>query len=182
MSLGVYLYRHIRTKQVLVSTEQSVLARPHLLKSQIKPNQRPARIRPDHWTPLVAALGFKDKRAQENAFMLASMAGHPLVAQSAQAQRETVLKPNKEKRLADMDMVERQVAQLARTFMYMDAVKSNTGEGEEQADINLLWEDSSWVARIEEAGLQWPRWVVHGHLDLKRGNIIMNPEVRQGQP
>ncbi|KAJ1664421.1 hypothetical protein IW140_004082 [Coemansia sp. RSA 1813] len=183
MSLGVYLFRHIRTRQVLVSTEKSVLGRPQLLKSQIKPNQRPTVIRPDHWTPLVAALGFKNKKAQEEAFMLSSMAGHPLVAPSAHAQREYERMRNKNKRLVDMDMVERQVAQLARTFMYMDTVKSKDGMpivgDEDGSTIKLLWEDRSWVDKVVDAGLRWPKWIVHGDLDLKRGNIIMNPEVRQ---
>ncbi|KAJ2557149.1 hypothetical protein EV175_001520 [Coemansia sp. RSA 1933] len=186
MSLGVYLYRHIRTRQVLVSTEKSVLARPNLLKSQIKQNQRPPRIRPDHWTPLVAALGFKDKREQVNAFMLASMAGHPLVPQTAQAQRELALKPTKIQRLAEMDMVERQVAQLARTLVYMDALGENNDGGEEgqqqREDIVLLWEDGSWIERVENAGLRWPSWVVHDRLDLRRGSIIMNPEVHEAPP
>ncbi|KAJ1731406.1 hypothetical protein LPJ72_003956 [Coemansia sp. Benny D160-2] len=201
MSLGVYLFRHIRTRQILVTTEKSVLARPRLLKSQIKPNQRPPRIRPDHWTPLVVALGFKDKKAQANAFMLASMAGHPLVVPTAQEKKAYVLMPNKNKRLAEMDMVERQVAQLARTLMYMDAVRPDTvvpvssssgssidgavsestdsSSDAESAAIKLLWEDKSWISKIEDAGLHWPKWVAHGDLDLKRGNIIMNPEVRQ---
>ncbi|KAJ2582369.1 hypothetical protein EV177_010310, partial [Coemansia sp. RSA 1804] len=49
----------------------------------------------------------------------------------------------------------------------------------ESAAIKLLWEDKLWISKIEDAGLYWPKWVAHGDLDLKRGNIIMNPEVRQ---
>ncbi|KAI9505686.1 hypothetical protein GGI25_002405 [Coemansia spiralis] len=177
MSLGVYLFRNIRTNQILATTEKSILARPNLVKSQIKPNQRPSTLRPDHWIPLVAATGFESKKAQDDVFMLASQNGHPLIPPAKAEQREYLLKKNKDKKIAEMDMVERQVAQLARTFIYIDKLKPQTVK-QVGAQIKLFWQDRSWIKKIEDAGLYWPEWVAHDDLELKRGSIIVNPELR----
>ncbi|KAJ2796059.1 hypothetical protein H4R21_004862 [Coemansia helicoidea] len=176
MSRSIYWFRNIRTKQVLSSTESSVLARPNLVKTQIRANLRPAALRPDHWQPLVVATGFETERALLNTFTLASQPGHPLVPLTAEQKKAYTLLRNSDKRLVDMDMIERQLAQLARTLVYMDAVKSDSIPA--AGRLRLLWEDDAWVARIEEAGLVWPQWVDHSTLELKRGNMILNEELR----
>ncbi|KAJ2710167.1 hypothetical protein H4R19_003882 [Coemansia spiralis] len=175
MSRSLYWFRNIRTRQVLASTESSVQARPNLVKAQIRANLRPAALRPDHWQPLVVAVGFETEKAQVDTFTLASQPGHPLVPLTAAQKKAYTLLRNSDKRLVDMDMIERQVAQLARTLVYMDAVKSQSVPA--AGRLRLLWEDDAWVGRVEEAGLVWPQWVEHGSLELKRGNMILNEEL-----
>ncbi|KAJ1647117.1 hypothetical protein J3B02_006249 [Coemansia erecta] len=177
MSRGIYLFRNIRTKQVLATTEKSLLSRPKLIKGQIPdPTLRPKAIRPDHWTPLVVATGFESEVSQNKIYLLASNPGHPLVPKTFKEKREYVLMRNKNKRLVDLDTTEKQVAQLARTFVYLDSMKSDAIPANNK--VKLLWQDKEWVKKVEDAGLQWPSWIEHGELDLKRGNIILNPEVR----
>ncbi|KAJ2161409.1 hypothetical protein GGF46_001504 [Coemansia sp. RSA 552] len=176
MSRSLYWFRNVRTRQVLTSTEKSVLARPYLLKSQIPAALQPSSIRPDHWRPMVVATGFETEQAQLDTFTLASQSGFPLVPQTKDERRKYLLLPNIKKRLIDKDMVERQVAQLARTLVYMDAVKSAAIPV--QAPLTLLWDNREWIDKVTQAGLAWPEWVRHADLDIKRGAIIMNPELR----
>ncbi|KAJ2235669.1 hypothetical protein H4R99_007582 [Coemansia sp. RSA 1722] len=177
MSRGIYLFRNIRTKQVLTTTETSLLSRPKLIKGQVPdPTLRPKTIRPDHWTPLVVATGFDNEVSQNKVYVLASNPGHPLVPKTEKEKREYVLMRNKNKRLADLDTTEKQVAQLARTFVYMDSMKSDAIPAKNK--VKLLWQDKDWIKKVEDAGLRWPEWIEHGDLDLKRGNIILNPEAR----
>ncbi|KAJ2809089.1 hypothetical protein H4R20_000393 [Coemansia guatemalensis] len=177
MSRAIYWYRNIRTKQVLVSTENSVLARPALVKGQIRPNLRPSVLRPDHWKPALVADGFDTQRAHDNIFTMASQPGHPLVSPSAADIKKYTLLPNTRKRLVDMDMLEGKIAQLARIFVYMDAMKSASIP--EKNAIRLFWEDRSWIEAVEAAGLNWPEWVQHCDLEVKRGSIIINKELRE---
>ncbi|KAJ2721793.1 hypothetical protein GGI07_003727 [Coemansia sp. Benny D115] len=179
MTRALYLFRNIRTKQVLASTENSLLTKPKLVKAQIHdPTLRPTVIRPDHWTPLVVASGFETEKAQHDAFTLISQPGHPLVPKTKEEIRDYQLTKNKHKRLIDLDTTERQIAQLARTLVYMDGAKS--GSIPHGSKIQLYWENKEWISKVEEAGLQWPQWVEHRDLELKRGNIIVNPELRGG--
>ncbi|KAJ2612594.1 hypothetical protein H4S08_002629 [Coemansia sp. RSA 1365] len=177
MSRAIYWYRNIRTKQVLVSTENSVLARPALVKGQIRPNLRPAVLRPDHWKPALVADGFDTQIARDNTFTLASQPGHLLVSPTAADIKKYTLMQNTKKRLVDMDMVERQIAQLARILVYMDTMKSASIP--ETNSIRLFWEDKAWIGRVEAAGLKWPEWVQHCDLEVKRGSIIINKELRE---
>ncbi|KAJ2848905.1 hypothetical protein IWW36_003009 [Coemansia brasiliensis] len=176
MSRAIYWFRHIRTKQVLATLERSVLARPRLLKGQIPESLRPSTIRPDHWTPLVVAHGFESEKTQADAFTLATQPGHPLVPLTKEQLDQYRLLPNKTKRLVDMDMEEKQIAQLARTLIYLEAVKSPVVPTEN--GLKLFWETMDWVQKVEDAGLKWPKWVEHGLLDTTRGNIILNSELR----
>ncbi|KAJ1952190.1 hypothetical protein GGI12_006309 [Dipsacomyces acuminosporus] len=179
MSKAVYLFRNIRTKQVLASTEKTLLSKQHLIKAQVPDaTLRPTVIRPDHWTPLVVAAGFETEEAQRDAFTLISKPGHLLVPQTEAQKKKYTLMMNKNKRLADMDTAERQIAQLARSLVYMDATGSSaiprTGEGK----VRLYWENSEWIKKVEDACLKWPQWVEHDSLELKRGNMIVNKELR----
>ncbi|KAJ2666605.1 hypothetical protein IW148_000832 [Coemansia sp. RSA 1199] len=176
MSRAIYWFRNIRTKQVFATMQRSVLANPRLIKGQIPTSQLPSTIRPDHWTPFVVAHGFDSQRSQMDTFTLATQPGHPLKPLSKQELAEYKLLPNTEKRNREMDMQERQVAQLARTLVYLDQTKSKAVPSSN--NIRLLWEDDAWVGKIEEAGLQWPKWVEHGELEVRRGNIIVNQELR----
>ncbi|KAI9469248.1 hypothetical protein LPJ78_002836 [Coemansia sp. RSA 989] len=175
MSRAIYWFRHIRTKQVLATLERSVLARPRLLKGQIPESLRPSKIRPDHWTPLVVAHGFETEKHQTDAFTLATQPGHPLVPLTREQLDQYRLLPNAAKRLVDMDMEERQIAQLARTLIYLEAVRSPAVP---QGGLKMYWETMEWVDKVEGAGLKWPQWVQHRLLDTIRGNIILNPELR----
>ncbi|KAI8322314.1 hypothetical protein GQ54DRAFT_328380 [Martensiomyces pterosporus] len=179
MSRAVYFFRNIRTKQVLASTEKTLLSKTRLINAQIPDvTLRPTVVRPDHWTPLVVASGFETEEAQRDAFMLMSKPGHPLVPQTDAQKKKYTLMMNKNKRLADMDTIERQVAQLARSLVYMDATKASAIPGNGEGKVKLLWENNEWIRKVEDAGLTWPRWIEHGSLDLKRGNIITNKELR----
>ncbi|KAJ1895735.1 hypothetical protein LPJ71_006687 [Coemansia sp. S17] len=115
-------------------------------------------------------------------FTLAAQPGHPLTPKTAQEKREYALLTLRNKRLAEMDMVERQIAQLARSFVYMDSVGSKAIPQGESPKITLFWEDSDWIQKVESAGLKWPQWVEHDKLDLKRGNMITNKELRKTLP
>ncbi|KAJ2818723.1 hypothetical protein GGI24_005012 [Coemansia furcata] len=146
------------------------------------PVLRPTVIRPDHWTPLVVATGFESEQAQADVFTLAAQPGHPLTPKTAQEKREHALLTLRNKRLAEMDMVERQIAQLARSLVYMDSVGSKAIPQTESQKIKLFWEDKDWIQKVEAAGLQWPQWVEHDVLEMKRGNVIANPELRKTLP
>ncbi|KAJ1721551.1 hypothetical protein LPJ53_003927 [Coemansia erecta] len=181
MSKAIYLFRNIRTKQVIATTERSLLVRPQLYRSQVSsPTYLPQpALRPDHWTPLVVATGFATDQALANAFALVSQRGSPLVPQTERQKREYRMMKNKDKRIAERDTTERQVAQLARSLVYTDAIRPNNIPA--GSKIRLLWQDRDWIKKVEDAGLRWPAWVEHGDLDLKRGNIILNPEVRSAR-
>ncbi|KAJ2340646.1 hypothetical protein IWW50_006668 [Coemansia erecta] len=176
MSRAIYWFRNIRTKQVFATMERSVLANPRLIKGQIPVSQLPSKIRPDHWTPLVVAHGFESDRSHTDVFTLATQPGHPLAAQTQEQKDKYRLLPNVVKRKQDMDMIERQIAQMARTMVYLDKTESKAVS--KDSPVTLFWEDDEWVGKVEEAGLQWPEWIRHGRLELKRGNIILNQELR----
>ncbi|KAJ2105347.1 hypothetical protein GGI01_001009 [Coemansia sp. RSA 376] len=183
MSRALYFFRNIRTKQVLACPSSSVMSATSFINTQItNPALRPTVIRPDHWTPLVVASGFESEQAQADVFTLAAQPGHPLTPKTAQEKREYALLTLRNKRLAEMDMVERQIAQLARSFVYMDSVGSKAIPQGESPKITLFWEDSDWIQKVESAGLKWPQWVEHDKLDLKRGNMITNKELRKTLP
>ncbi|KAJ1842590.1 hypothetical protein LPJ73_005751 [Coemansia sp. RSA 2703] len=181
MSRAIYLFRNIRTRQVVATTERSLLERPQLYAAQLSaPTYLPQpALRPDHWTPLVVATGFTTDRFLTNTFALVSQPGSPLVPPTERQKREYRLMKNKDKRIADRDTTERQVAQLARSLVYTDALRSESLPA--GAKIKLLWQDRDWIKKVEDAGLRWPAWVEHGDLDLKRGNIILNPELRSSR-
>ncbi|KAJ2502984.1 hypothetical protein IWW47_002934 [Coemansia sp. RSA 2052] len=179
MSRALYFFRNIRTKQVLACPSSSVMSATAFINTQItNPALRPTVIRPDHWTPLVVASGFESEQAHADAFTLAAQPGHPLTPQTKEEKRQHALLTRPNKRLAEMDMVERQIAQLARAFVYMDSVGSKVVPQGESQKIKLFWEDDDWIKRVESAGLRWPQWVEHDKLELKRGNIITNKELR----
>ncbi|KAJ2009090.1 hypothetical protein GGI04_000734 [Coemansia thaxteri] len=187
MPRAIYLFRNIRTKQVLATTSQSVMAALPLIKTQIAdPALQPKLIRPDHWTPLVVATGFSSDQAHVDTFTLVTRPGHPLKPKSLRQNREYSLLTRRNKRLADMDMVESQIAQLARSFVYMDAVRSKAVPSDptnpDSAKIRLLWENNDWIEKVQAAGLHWPQWIEHGKLELKRGNIITNKELKSNSP
>ncbi|KAJ2900429.1 hypothetical protein IWW38_000482 [Coemansia aciculifera] len=186
MSRALYFFRNIRTKQVLACPSPSVMSAVSYINTQItNPALRPTVIRPDHWTPLVVVSGFESEQAHADAFTLAAQPGHPLTPPTADEKRQHALLTRPNKRLAEMDMVERQVAQLARALVYMDAVGSRAvpssaqeEKGSSQQKIKLFWEDDQWIGKVQDAGLSWPKWVEHDKLELKRGNVITNKELR----
>ncbi|KAJ1949260.1 hypothetical protein FBU59_001219 [Linderina macrospora] len=179
MSRAIYLFRNIRTKQVLASMDKTLLSHEHLIAAQ---PLRPQTIRPDHWTPLAVLSGFNSDTALHTAFSMASMPGFPLRPPNKHEQEEYRLLKNKHKRLRDLDTTERQIAQLARTLVYMDETKSHVVPKEGEGKLRLFWQDREWIGKVEEAGLRFPEWIEHGDLDLKRGNMIMNKELRGKAP
>ncbi|KAJ2350881.1 hypothetical protein H4S02_013715 [Coemansia sp. RSA 2611] len=179
MSRAVFFYRNIRTKQVLVCPSATVMSATSLISTQItNPVLRPKVIRPDHWTPLVVASGFDSQKAHANLFMLAAQPGHPLTPKTSEDIRQYKLLARRNKLIADMDMVESQVAQLARSLVYIDSLASKAVPQEEVSKIKLFWEDSEWIKKVEAAGLYWPKWIEHDSLEMKRGNIVLNQELR----
>ncbi|ORX71338.1 hypothetical protein DL89DRAFT_123564 [Linderina pennispora] len=156
MSRAIYLFRNIRTKQVLASMDKTLLSHERLIAGQV-PQQplRPQKIRPDHWTPLAVLSGFQTDSALNTAFSLASMPGFPLRPPTAQEQHEYRLLKNKHKRLRDLDTTERQVAQLARSLIYMDHTSSHVVPKE--GKLKLFWQDRQWIGKVEDAWAQVPR-------------------------
>ncbi|KAJ2492625.1 hypothetical protein IWW37_001236 [Coemansia sp. RSA 2050] len=155
-----------------------------LVNSQItNPVLRPKVIRPDHWTPLIVASGFDSQKAHANLFMLAAQPGHPLTPKTSEEIRQYKLLTRRNKQIADMDMVECQVAQLARSLVYIDSLQgAKAAPQEDVPKIKLFWEDNQWIKKVQAAGLYWPQWVEHDKLDMKRGNMILNSELRKVLP
>ncbi|OMJ25456.1 hypothetical protein AYI70_g882 [Smittium culicis] len=79
--------------------------------------------------------------------------------------------PLDQKRKFEMNMIEPKLDQLCRCFLYLNNAKIDY-------KLNLYWGNLDFSKQIPISKLTWPQNISHHKLDLVRGNIITNPELK----
>ncbi|RUO95768.1 hypothetical protein BC936DRAFT_143266 [Jimgerdemannia flammicorona] len=180
---ALYLYRHVQTRQVLVSLRQNM--------KYFDETARPLHLRKDHWAPLAVVTGFDtDATAQA--------AHDALLWRTKERQRTKMTSPkhiNMKRRLR----VPIEQNQLDESLISLrEALEKVTSERAPQ-NLSVFWEKSSYIGKAlkmetmdvmvakygkenaekySEETAQWPAGVYHHILELKRSRMIENPELR----
>ncbi|ORX60249.1 hypothetical protein DM01DRAFT_1332404 [Hesseltinella vesiculosa] len=158
----VYLFRHIQTQQVLVST-RSVM-KNKMLSTQLQTAGRPISLRKDLWRPLVALTGFSTPQsAQAVSDALLQRSKARLIDIKSEA--EHLQRPKRLRVVDENDMVERSVASLREA---LEAVKKPL----DSEKLLALWEQPRFMEMTGEKS--WPAFVEHGHLELKNNRFVKN--------
>ncbi|RKP07688.1 hypothetical protein THASP1DRAFT_30504 [Thamnocephalis sphaerospora] len=167
-AIGIYLFRHVRTSQILVSWKRTLTPK-HLEQIQ-NVTQRPPRLRKDLWKPLVAAVGLEDQTARG---LCQSILRVPATGPS---DPEAFMKqPKKTRALQELDQTDDKVAALCKVLAHWQA--KGKGRGREAPPVALYWDRLAYKDIPAERGLAWPDFVSHHALELRRGRLITNEEL-----
>ncbi|OLY81273.1 hypothetical protein AYI68_g4624 [Smittium mucronatum] len=184
--LAIYLFKNLKTKQVVVSKSSNIIGKSQLA-NQIENNAlKPLLNRPDMWSPLVVVHGFNgvaptDPSAEPSHELhtrLFTMLSAKIPSPETRVQNFNIMSLNDYKRLPldakrklEMDMIEPKLDQLCRCFLYLN-------NSHPDYKLNLYWDNMSYSKVIPLSGLTWPQNISHHKLQLVRGNIIVNPELK----
>ncbi|KAJ1680372.1 hypothetical protein EV182_000154 [Spiromyces aspiralis] len=172
---AVFLFRNIKTSQVLASVRQNLISDERRLLKQIQDaTVRPPRIRPDLWTPMVVAAGFPDSTAAQTLQTILAEPGAPLRQPTPEEVEEHRLMRTPARKLKEMNMIESKIAHLCRALIYFGHKSSPIVKD----GIKLYWGHPEYQSIIDGKSLSWPEFVTHDKLSLKRGNIILNEELK----
>ncbi|KAI8138103.1 hypothetical protein BJV82DRAFT_632617 [Fennellomyces sp. T-0311] len=161
MSHSVYLFRHIQTNQVIVSTRQ--WAQNRSLR-QLDTATRPVRLRKDHWRPLVAVTGF-------NSLQSAQAVSDALLQRSAERQLdfktspEHLARPKRLRAIDEKDLVEKSIVSLREAIEAVAPKHFNN-----ETKLSALWEQPRFLEMKGEQ--EWPAFVEHGQLELKNNRFV----------
>ncbi|CDH61450.1 hypothetical protein RO3G_08955 [Lichtheimia corymbifera JMRC:FSU:9682] len=159
---SVYLFRHIQTNQVIVSTKH--FAKTRNLR-QLDNATRPVRLRKDLWRPMLALTGFtneKSAQAVTDALLQRSKARQFDLKTSA----EHLSTPKRTRGPVESDLVEKSVLSLQEALESV-APKHFSPE----TKLSALWEQPRFLEMVQE-GKQWPAFVEHGQLELKNNRFV----------
>ncbi|CAB4374221.1 unnamed protein product [Rhizophagus irregularis] len=166
----LFLYRNVKTSQVLVTIGRHIQGKN--LK-QIDEALRPFKLRKDHWTPFIAISGF-------TSYSLV-MATNNILLNKIQNRPKSPEYYKMEKRLRihkDMDLVETSVLGLCQSLQQL-VVRKMISE-EENNLLKIYWERMAMMdLPKEKLGLDWPKFVQHEKLELKRDRLFMNDEFKR---
>ncbi|KAJ1922248.1 hypothetical protein H4219_000110 [Mycoemilia scoparia] len=172
----LYLFRNIKTSQVLVSTQRNLIKDQNRILRQITDvTVRPPRIRPDLWNPMVVATGFPSSTESQTLQTVLAQTSAPLKQPTEEEIKKHMLLPISKRKIIDMDMIESKIAHLCRALIYFKHTDSPIVKN----DINLYWERPEYRDILNGSNLLWPEFVQHKQLELVRGNIICNPELKR---
>jgi hypothetical protein len=133
---------------------------------------RSKKIRKDHWTPFVAISGFPSYNSilTTNNILLNKIRNRPKSPEYY----------NTEKRLRiheDMDLVETSVLGLCQSLQQL-VVRGMVSE-EKNNLLKIYWERTAMInLPKEKLGLDWPKFVQHEKLKLKRDRLFLNDEFK----
>ncbi|PVU93732.1 hypothetical protein BB559_003180 [Furculomyces boomerangus] len=174
-NLAIYLFRNLKTKQVLVSKSSNFLNNNQLLKQFTNNAIKPLLVRPDMWSPMVVLHGFKSIDLQNNMFSLLSTPVPPpetVIQRSGISLEEYKRFPLEKKREFERNMIEPKLDQLCRAILFLNYKKIDYS-------LTLFWENYAFMNSITRETLKWPENISHKKLDLVKGNMILNPELRK---
>ncbi|KAJ1985000.1 hypothetical protein H4R33_004193 [Dimargaris cristalligena] len=164
MSLNYYLFRQIQNKQVLGSMTPRLEGK--LLKQIKDIKLRPAHLRHDLWTPFLVA----SQNSPEFLSWTHTFFSHPIEKPlPAELLKESRVK----RRPFLLDDVTLKVERLCRIYHYLEAKHGR----DRMPDVKLYWEQEALQDCIQAKGLEWPDFVSHERLWLRRSRYIQNPEL-----
>ncbi|GBB98735.1 hypothetical protein RclHR1_03300015 [Rhizophagus clarus] len=163
----LFLYRNVITSQVLVTIGRAIQRKD--LKQIKDAALRPQKIRKDHWTPFIAISGFPSYSS--------IMSTNDILLNKIQNRPKSPEYYKTEKRLRvheDMDLVETSVLGLCQSLQLRKMVS------EEKNDLlKIYWERKAMIdLPKEKLGLDWPKFVQHEKLELRRDRLFMNDEFK----
>ncbi|KAI8097342.1 transcriptional regulation of mitochondrial recombination-domain-containing protein [Halteromyces radiatus] len=164
-SHSVYLFRHIQTQQVLVSTRQ-VMKNKAL--QQLDITNRPVRLRKDLWRPMVALTGFNTSQS-------AQAVSDALLQRSKARQldfkttEEHLARPKRLRQVDEQDLVEKSVVSLLEA---LEKVATTHIKNDEK--LLALWEQPRFMDL--KGDKEWPAFVEHGQLELKNNRFVKTSE------
>ncbi|OBZ89926.1 hypothetical protein A0J61_02028 [Choanephora cucurbitarum] len=156
-SNGVYIFRHIQTKQVLVSLKPNMKSK---VIQQLATTQRPVTLRKDLWRPLVALTGFQTPQtaqAVSDALLQRSKTRQIDLATSP----EHFARPKRLRVVDEKDLIEKSVISLRESLA--SAAKNETS-------VLALWEQPHFMELKGEG--EWPSFLQHGQLELKNNRFV----------
>ncbi|CAI2166284.1 17373_t:CDS:2 [Funneliformis geosporum] len=164
--------RHVQTSQVLVTVGRVIQSK---YLRQIKDvTLRPHKLRKDHWTPFVAISGFSSYGSV--------MTTSNIILRKLQNRPKSSEYYKTEKRLRiheDMNLVEPSVLALCQSLRQLEA---RDMESKQNSILKIYWERMAMVDLPKEKnGMEWPKFVQHDKLELKRGRLFLNKEFKWEQ-
>ncbi|CAG8460554.1 2614_t:CDS:2 [Funneliformis caledonium] len=164
--------RHVQTSQVLVTVGRIIQSK---YLRQIKDAAlRPHKLRKDHWTPFVAISGFSSYGSV--------MTTSNIILRKLQNRPKSSEYYKMEKRLRiheDMNLVESSVLALCQSLRQLEAREM---ESKQNSLLKIYWERMAMVdLPKEQKGMEWPIFVQHEKLELKRGRLFLNEEFKWKQ-
>ncbi|KAI8888200.1 hypothetical protein K501DRAFT_320980 [Backusella circina FSU 941] len=156
-SHGVYLFRHIQTKQILVSLKPNMKSK---VLNQLGTVHKPPQIRKDLWRPLVALTGFQtpqSAQALSDALLQRSQARQLDLKTSD----DHLARPKRLRQVDEKDMIASSIVSLR------EALESTQ---KEDSKLTALWEQPQFMELNGEK--EWPAYLEHGQLLLKNNRFV----------
>ncbi|KAI9250322.1 hypothetical protein BY458DRAFT_524777 [Sporodiniella umbellata] len=154
-NLGLYLYRHVQTNQVLVSLRQNM---KNKALNQLGPNRTPV-LRKDLWRPLVALTGF-DTFQSAQALNDALLQRSEVRQNQLKTSSEHVARPKRLRKVDEQNMVENSILSLR------EALESVS----KKQNLLALWEQPRFMEMKGEK--EWPSSLKHGQLELRNNRFV----------
>lgn len=158
--LGLFFYRHLQTSQVLVDFTTGLRDRS-LIKQIPDITQRPNYLRKDLWRPFLIACNIRPEvcRGIRQAILQQAIQPPPTT--------NYLRNPVKLRKRLERDMIESRLFQFAESLKKIGDRRVQLGK--EMGPVELWWEWFGWKEKFEAAGHEWPEFVTHKLLLLKRG-------------
>ncbi|GAN08874.1 hypothetical protein MAM1_0228d08391 [Mucor ambiguus] len=156
---SIYLFRHVQTKQILVSSRQNM---KNKVLNQLGTAHKHPQLRKDLWRPLVALTGFQSPQSAQavtDALLQRSKA-RQLDLQSSQ---EYIAKPKRIRQVEEQDLVEKSIVSLREALESVAASRNET-------KLLALWEQPHFMDLKGEK--EWPSFLEHGQLELKNNRFV----------
>ncbi|KAI9361817.1 hypothetical protein BD770DRAFT_408300 [Pilaira anomala] len=153
---SVYIYRHIQTKQVLVSLRQNMKTK---VLNQLGTKNAPVRLRKDLWRPLVALTGFETPQSAQavtDALLQRSKARQVDLKTSD----SHLARPKRMRVVDELNLVETSIVSLREAL-------ESVGSKEK---LLALWEQPHFMELKGEK--EWPSFLEHGQLELKNNRFV----------
>ncbi|KAI7863116.1 hypothetical protein BDF14DRAFT_1424311 [Spinellus fusiger] len=164
---SVYLFRHIQSNQVLVST------RPNMKSKSLSQLNlaRPIRLRKDLWRPVVALTGFdseKAVRAVQDALLHRSKAYQLTLA----TDKEHLTRPKRLRSVDEKDILKTSIVSLREA---LESVSHRYLK--EDGKLTALWEQTQHMELKGDS--EWPAFLEHGQLALKNNRFVSEQEEKE---
>ncbi|KAJ1968661.1 hypothetical protein H4R35_006364 [Dimargaris xerosporica] len=162
-----YIFRQISTKQVLGSLT------PNLTKDALRQIKdvtlRPPYIRRDLWAPLVVVCNNTPKILHHTHTIFCN---HGPLEPTASELKQLREKTRAQRKVLRADEIAFKIEHLCRIYIYLEAKFGR----EAMPPLKLFWEREAFKDLVKEKGLEWPSFVSHDKLVLRKGITIKNPE------
>ncbi|KAG2231640.1 hypothetical protein BDF21DRAFT_464605 [Thamnidium elegans] len=153
---SVYIYRHVQTKQILVSLRQNM---KNKVLNQLGTKNAPVRLRKDLWRPLVALTGFETPQSAQavtDALLQRSKARQI----DLQTSESHLARPKRLRVVDELNLVETSIVSLREAL-------ETVGSKEK---LLALWEQPHFMELKGEK--EWPSFLEHGQLELKNNRFV----------